>query len=177
MNEIQSTFFHEAVPAAIASQSATGVPASITIAQAIFESGWGCSALARIKYTQVGVIGPQELATVFGVDKVVVAASIKDNGDGTQSFLWGKNAILAYVAPSVMNAGVIGAEGQVGPKDISFGKSFVWTDGPLTIDGYGVIIARHPDATAKADLLGVDWYSTENITAPEAGYLFANAVA
>jgi hypothetical protein len=133
--------------------------------------------IERFKYTQVGVIGAQELATVFGVDRVVVAASIKDNGDGTQSYLWGKNAILAYVAPSVMTAGVIGAEGQVAPKDISFGKSFVWTDAPLTIDGYGVIIARHPDATAKADLLGVDWYSTENITAPEAGYLFANAVA
>jgi hypothetical protein len=81
------------------------------------------------------------------------------------------------VAPSVANAGVIGAEGQVAPKDVSFGKSFVWTDAPLTIDGYGVIIARHPDATAKADLLGVDWYSDEKITAPEAGYLFANAVA
>ena len=32
--------------AAIASQSATGVPASITIAQAILESGWGASSLA-----------------------------------------------------------------------------------------------------------------------------------
>lgn len=47
MNELQSTFLQMAVPAALASQAATGVPASITIAQAILESGWGQSALAK----------------------------------------------------------------------------------------------------------------------------------
>lgn len=41
MTEAESNFLQLAAPAAIASQGATGVPASITIAQAILESGWG----------------------------------------------------------------------------------------------------------------------------------------
>lgn len=47
MNETQSKFLQMAVSAAQASQKLTGIPASITIAQAILESGWGQSALAR----------------------------------------------------------------------------------------------------------------------------------
>ena len=47
MTEAESTFLKTTVPAALASQQATGVPASITLAQAILESGWGRSGLAR----------------------------------------------------------------------------------------------------------------------------------
>ncbi|MDR5730584.1 MAG: glucosaminidase domain-containing protein, partial [Terriglobia bacterium] len=47
MNELQSTFLKIAAPAAMASEATTGVPASITIAQAILESAWGRSGLAR----------------------------------------------------------------------------------------------------------------------------------
>jgi hypothetical protein len=169
-----------AVEVAKAAIITTGSPANVLIlSYPVFQQVRNHpKVIERFKYTNPsGFVSAQQLATVFGVDRVIVAAGIKDNGDGTQNFLWGKNAILAYVAPTVLNAGVIGAEGQTAPKDISFGKSFVWTNAPLTIDGYGVVIARHSDATAKADLLGVDWYSDEKITAPESGYLFASAVA
>lgn len=47
MNQQQSDFLRDVVPAAQSSQRVYGVPASITIAQAILESGWGQSALAR----------------------------------------------------------------------------------------------------------------------------------
>lgn len=40
MNAEQSAFLKTVVPAAIASQAATGVPASVTIAQCALESGW-----------------------------------------------------------------------------------------------------------------------------------------
>ena len=43
MTETESNFLKLTAPAAIASQAATGVPASITIAQAILESWWGKS--------------------------------------------------------------------------------------------------------------------------------------
>jgi flagellum-specific peptidoglycan hydrolase FlgJ len=46
VTERESTFLKMAVPAAQLSQSETGVPASVTIAQAILESGWGRSELA-----------------------------------------------------------------------------------------------------------------------------------
>ncbi len=45
MTETQSKFLQQVVPAAQCSQREFGVPASITIAQAILESGWGKSAL------------------------------------------------------------------------------------------------------------------------------------
>src|SRR5579883_1786705 len=47
MNQQQSDFLQSVVPAAQSSQRVYGVPASITIAQAILESGWGQSALAK----------------------------------------------------------------------------------------------------------------------------------
>lgn len=47
MNAQQNEFLKLAVPAAQAAQRKWGVPASVTIAQAILESGWGQSALAR----------------------------------------------------------------------------------------------------------------------------------
>lgn len=47
MNDVESIFLKMAVPAALSSQKLTGIPASITIAQAILESGWGQSALAK----------------------------------------------------------------------------------------------------------------------------------
>jgi flagellum-specific peptidoglycan hydrolase FlgJ len=46
MNEAQNTFLKTTAIAAMESQRQTGVPASITIAQAIIESGWGRTGLA-----------------------------------------------------------------------------------------------------------------------------------
>lgn len=47
MNAEQNAFLKMAVPAAQYTHKTYGVPASITIAQAILESGWGRSSLAR----------------------------------------------------------------------------------------------------------------------------------
>jgi flagellum-specific peptidoglycan hydrolase FlgJ len=59
MNQNQSEFLAKVVPAAIATQSKYGVPASITIAQAILESsnklGWGQSTLALKANNYFGV--------------------------------------------------------------------------------------------------------------------------
>jgi flagellar protein FlgJ len=41
VTEAESNFLKLTVPAARASEQATGIPASITLAQAILESGWG----------------------------------------------------------------------------------------------------------------------------------------
>jgi flagellum-specific peptidoglycan hydrolase FlgJ len=41
VNSTESNFLQAAAPAAMASCRATGVPASVTMAQAILESGWG----------------------------------------------------------------------------------------------------------------------------------------
>jgi flagellum-specific peptidoglycan hydrolase FlgJ len=55
MNALQNDFLKSVVPAAQAAQRKWSVPASVTIAQAILESGWGQSALARKAYNFFGI--------------------------------------------------------------------------------------------------------------------------
>lgn len=60
MQEFQQEFFDLAIPAARASMAATGVPASITLAQAILESGWGRTKLATEFNNFFGIKANQE---------------------------------------------------------------------------------------------------------------------
>jgi flagellum-specific peptidoglycan hydrolase FlgJ len=53
----QQTFISEVVPGAVASQRTYGVPAAVTIAQAIDESGWGQSSLATRDHNLFGIKG------------------------------------------------------------------------------------------------------------------------
>jgi flagellum-specific peptidoglycan hydrolase FlgJ len=62
MNELQSAFLKMAVPAALETKRLLGVPASITIAQAILESGWGCSALSRKANNYFGIKASDHVA-------------------------------------------------------------------------------------------------------------------
>lgn len=51
----QSDFLHRIVPAALALQERTGLPASVVLAQAILESDWGRSGLAREHNNYFGI--------------------------------------------------------------------------------------------------------------------------
>jgi flagellum-specific peptidoglycan hydrolase FlgJ len=53
----QQAFINQIAPGAIAAQQRYGVPASVTIAQAIDESGWGGSALAANNHNLFGIKG------------------------------------------------------------------------------------------------------------------------
>ncbi|HEV3293698.1 MAG TPA: glucosaminidase domain-containing protein, partial [Streptosporangiaceae bacterium] len=53
----QQTFISEVAPGAMAAQSRYGIPAAVTIAQAIDESGWGQSALAIRDHNLFGIKG------------------------------------------------------------------------------------------------------------------------
>ena len=59
--------------------------------------------LDRIKYVQKGVVTPELMASVFEIEKVIVGKAgyntAKEGKDESLSYLWGKNAILAYVEP------------------------------------------------------------------------------
>jgi hypothetical protein len=61
MNVVQNEFFRNTVPAAQSSQWGFLVPASIALAQATIESGWGKSGLAT-KYNNYFVIKPDDHA-------------------------------------------------------------------------------------------------------------------
>jgi flagellum-specific peptidoglycan hydrolase FlgJ len=53
----QQAFISQVAPGAIAAQQKYGIPASVTIAQAIDESGWGQSALATADHNLFGIKG------------------------------------------------------------------------------------------------------------------------
>jgi lysozyme len=53
----QQAFINQIAPGALAAQQRYGVPASVTIAQAIDESGWGSSQLAANDYNLFGIKG------------------------------------------------------------------------------------------------------------------------
>jgi len=59
--------------------------------------------LDRIKYVQKGVVTAELMASVFEVEKVIVGKAgyntAKEGKTAVLSYLWGKNAILAYVEP------------------------------------------------------------------------------
>lgn len=55
MNAKEMLFLRDTVPAAQISMRLSGVPASITLAQAILESGWGCSALSSTAHNFFGI--------------------------------------------------------------------------------------------------------------------------
>ncbi len=112
-----------------------------------------------------GSIGPDQIAEVFGVPTCLVARAVQLDKAGTVAFPWGKNALLGYVNPGA------------GRADVSGVKTFVWDNAPGTVGGFGTTIGRDPDPTAKADILGVDFYYQAKITAVETLYLIKNAVA
>ncbi|MGO9297065.1 MAG: glucosaminidase domain-containing protein, partial [Streptosporangiaceae bacterium] len=53
----RQAFINQVVPGALATQQRYGVPASVTIAQAIDESGWGTSTLAAADHNLFGIKG------------------------------------------------------------------------------------------------------------------------
>jgi len=63
----------------------------------------------RFKYTQVGVLDEGSLKTAFGVDNFWVMAAEYDSATEGQApnlnFVWGKNALLAYVARATSPGG------------------------------------------------------------------------
>jgi hypothetical protein len=104
-----------------------------------------------------------DLAAYFGVRSYLIGRAVQDSAAGVASFVWGKHAVIAYVNP----AG--------GRRDVSAVKNFRWQSAPGTAGGIGVVMARHPDPTAKSDIVGVDDYYHQKITAVETAYLIKNA--
>jgi len=72
--------------------------------------------LDRIKYVQKGVVTEDLMASIFGVDKVLVGKAgyntKKEGQAAVYGYLWGKYALLAYVEP------------QPGIKKFSLGYTF-----------------------------------------------------
>lgn len=121
----------------------------------------------RTKYMQLGIAGPNTLATLFDVERVLVPRAVKNVAAPGQTAdldaVWGKNAFLAYV-PS-----------RPALKRVAFSYSFVWTMAPGSVSGHVVEVWR--ENRRKADMIRVQRYYDQKVIAPGAIYLWKNAVA
>ncbi len=118
----------------------------------------------RVKYSQLGVMTTDLLARIVGVERVIIAAAgkntAKEGQTDSMSYIWGKNAILAYVAP------------RIAPKMVTLGLNYTWKQMQVErLRG-----SNEQDRKGTYIRLGDNYYD-ENIVAATAGYLIKNAVA
>jgi hypothetical protein len=106
-----------------------------------------------------------ELASVFGIEKVVLGSAVAVDVNDVAQFVWGKHAIVAYVQPAASF------------DDVSFGKLFVWSGAPGTVAGFGVELGRVHPPSAKSDELAMHFYYDKVVTSNVSAYLLKNAVA
>ena len=115
--------------------------------------------LDRIKYVQKGVVTPELMASVFEVEKVIVGKAgyntAKEGKAAVLSYLWGKNAILAYIEP------------RPGVKKFSLGYTFQ--------------SQKFQTRRARIEVKHSDWFEvgdieTEKMVCVACGYRFSPAI-
>jgi len=115
----------------------------------------------RVKYSQLGVITEELLARLFQVEKVIVGEagynSAKEGQTDSLAYVWGKNALLAYIAP------------RVGLKTLTFGITFTYKT--RTVKRW-----RDEDKEGTYVRIGSDNYD-HKIVSVGAAYLILAAVA
>lgn len=98
--------------------------------------------LARIMYTDRGILTPELVAAVLGLKNVIIPEVAYGSGVGfamTASYLWGKNVLLAYVPSSA------------GLRVPAFAYEFVWG-----YPGLGAMqVDRWREEKRKSDLIRV----------------------
>ena len=120
--------------------------------------------MERVKYTQLGVLTPELLARIFGVERVLVGGAAKttsvEGQTETTGYIWGKHAILAYIAPVVR------------PKILTLGLTYTWK----TMQVERLRGTDEEDRKGTYVRVGNHYYDQKFVSAA-CGYLVKNAVA
>lgn len=114
----------------------------------------------RMKYTGRDVATAEILASLFGVDRVVVGEGIWANDAGVFSDIWGKDVVLAYTESS----------GIADMGSPTYGYTY-------NLGGYPIVEEAYYDRNAKSWFFPVTRAEAPVLTAASAGYLITNAVA
>lgn len=120
--------------------------------------------LERIKYSQKGVITTDLLASLIGVDRVIIGGAGYNSADEGQtdsmSYIWGKHMILAYIAPTVR------------PKLMTLGLTYSWKE----MQTERLRGSDEEDRKGTYVRVGNHYYEQRLVSAL-AGYLIKNAVS
>lgn len=114
----------------------------------------------RIKYTGRDSITLDMLATLWGVDRVLVGDAVYTDASGVMTDVWGKFVVVAYTN--------IGSVADLGEP--SYGYTYRLDGAPYVEPGY-------EDRNAKSDIFPVTDEVQPQLTAATAGYLISAAVA
>jgi hypothetical protein len=124
--------------------------------------------LDMFKYNRSGLLSLPELASVFGVERILVSRAIKNVGKSGQTAslqsIWGNKILLAYVD---QNPG--------GPETATYGASFRWTD-PEIGEAFAVQRWDDPHVSAKREFASAGYYQDEKIIAADLGYLMTDVL-
>jgi hypothetical protein len=125
--------------------------------------------IERVKYSQLGAMTTDLLARLIGVDRVVVGMAGKNTATEGQtdsmSYIWGKKALLAYIAPTLR------------PKMLTTAFTYKF----LGDDATGMRVERLRGSTEE-DRKGTyvragGWYYTQKVVSASCAYLIDTAIA
>lgn len=124
--------------------------------------------ISRISYIgKPSAVTAEALAQIFDVERVLVARAFKNTAASGQtasmSYVWGKNAILCFTPK------------RSAIKQIGLASTFSWAGAPGSLSGHRVDMWR--DEKRKADVIRVQRYYDQKIIAPQAAFLWKNAIA
>jgi len=122
----------------------------------------------RYKHSQKGIMTPELVAAVLGIERILVARAIRNTAvelaEATESYtgayIFAKNALLLNVVAGVS---------LLQP---AAGKSFIWKP-----NGLGLGIERYEDERADAEVLRIRDYFDQKITSAQYGYMYTGAVS
>lgn len=126
--------------------------------------------LDRIKYTERGVVGPDLLASLLGLNRVLISDMVEDTGSEgssgrTMSYVAGKNALLAYVPASA------------GLRTPSAGYTFSWVAMPgAPTGGRGARIKRYRLERNESDRIEGEHWRDFKVISSNLGAFFSAAV-
>ena len=120
--------------------------------------------LARVQYTQKAVMTADLLASLIGVDRVLIGGAgfnqAKEGQTDSMTYIWGKDAILCYIAPVIR------------PKMMTLGFTYLWEN--MQVER----LRGSDEEDRKGTYVRVgNYYYQQKLVSVEAGYLIKNAVA
>lgn len=123
--------------------------------------------LEHLQYTSATLPTPEALASYFDVEQILVPRALKNTalpGNApSMSYVWGKNAFLCYVPK------------RPALKSVAFANTFAWSQAPGSIAGR--LVETWRENARKSDIVRVQRYYDQKLIAPEAAYVWKNAVA
>ena len=122
--------------------------------------------MERVKYSQRAQMTTDLVASLLEIDRIIVAAAgyntARDGQTDSMGYIWGKDMLLAYVAP------------RLAPKMMTLGLTYRWNKkqkevkrlrGPKEEDRGGTYVR-----------VGGDYYD-QNVVAPQVAYLWKTVVS